>query len=120
MLCKGDLAGKLVMDSYTTVIVEGSVTGSIAANSYVTVFVRESLSGAFKSTSYANLRVMGGISGKMDLFDGNNIYVAGYTRMAVVNGWTFRDRATVTLEGSDVGPGEHKGPKRVTVTVLEP
>ena len=121
LLCKGDLAGKLVMDSYTTVIVEGAMSGSIVSTSYVTIFVRGRLSGSVKTESYANLRVMGGVSGKLDLHAGNNLYFGGYTPRSVVEGFTYRAGANVTLEASDLAVGEHTVLKgRVNVVVLEP
>jgi hypothetical protein len=120
IVCRGDLAGKVHLESYATVVVEGDLTGSIETKSYATILVKGELSGAFTSHSYANLRVMGGFTGRMSLNDGNNLYFGGYLPQQALDRVEFRGRATVTFENTDLPPGKHEPRPPVEVIVLEP
>lgn len=112
VIVDGDMAGRIVADSYGYVYISGDLTGEILCESYSTVVVEGDVTGIVHMGSYVSLFLGGSFRGgtlpQMNGSCWSTIYIDGYTSRSELETLVGDDQVTVHLHRSDLVPGSHK------------
>ncbi|HZJ70519.1 MAG TPA: hypothetical protein VFF36_06260, partial [Planctomycetota bacterium] len=122
VLVSGAMAGRIVFESYATLVVDGSLTGSVEAASYANALVAGDLSGRWVGREHGTLYIEGRLIGTLELEAASKVLIGGRTERADLERIHAVAPVEVLLSGSDLEPGVyHFGDSgQITVTVAAP
>jgi hypothetical protein len=116
VLVSGEMAGRIVFESYATLVVDGSLTGSVEAASYANALVAGDLSGRWVGREHGTLYIEGRLIGTLELEAASKVVIAGRTESADLGRIHASAPVEVLLRDSDLPVGTHEL-GQLTVTV---
>ena len=107
VLVKGEMSGRIVFESYATLVVDGSLSGSVEADNYANGLVTGDITGRWIGHQHGTLYIGGILIGQLELEAESKVFIAGRTERADLERIHASAPVEVLLRDSDLDPGTH-------------